>query len=76
MPLPPTPTPAQDFPPLTDAENARLATLLSSVSSRTLLQSLAHLCEGNQDAGLILATLLARLPAETDTAAAPPLATL
>ncbi|MEG3164820.1 hypothetical protein U1701_09460 [Sphingomonas sp. PB2P19] len=51
---------------LTPAEQQRVSAVLAAVSTRTLLQSLARLNVHNADAGLIIAELLARLPAERD----------
>lgn len=57
----PTDDPATPF---TDAERGHTIKLLSSVGTRTLLQTLAQLNADNADAGLIIATLLDRLPKE------------
>ena len=64
MPTGPTinlPDPAA---PLTEAEQQRVGNLLSTVSTRTLLHSLARLCQENSDTKLIISALLDRLPAE------------
>ena len=50
------------FVPLTDDERTRIAALLATVSTRTLLKSLRRFHVNNEDADLILATLLDRLP--------------
>ncbi|MDY0957179.1 MULTISPECIES: hypothetical protein [unclassified Sphingomonas] len=50
--------------PLTADEQQRIGSLLSSVSTQTLLQSLVSLCGMNDDARLIIGELVARLPPE------------
>lgn len=57
-------TPDDAFEPLTDAEKQRAGALLSKVSTRTLLQTLARLNRQNGDSGLIIAALIERLPSE------------
>ncbi len=61
--------PQDVFAPPTDAETQRVGALLSTVSTRTLLQTLASLCHENEDSGLIIAALLDRLPPEEPVAA-------
>jgi hypothetical protein len=48
--------------PLTTSERQRVGVLLASVTTRTLLQSLVGLCRMNDDAKLIIAELVGRLP--------------
>ena len=48
--------------PLTTDERQRVGALLASVTTRTLLQSLVGLCRMNDDAKLIIAELVSRLP--------------
>ena len=48
--------------PPTDAETRRVGDLLSTVDTRTLLQTLANLSRRNEDASLIIAALIERLP--------------
>jgi hypothetical protein len=52
---------------LTPAEKQRGAALLASVSSHTLLNVLATLCNDHEDAAIIIAALLDRLPADART---------
>ena len=52
-----------NFEPLTTAEQRRLRALLGPVSTYTLLQSLMGLERESEDARLIIATLMDRLPA-------------
>jgi hypothetical protein len=52
------------FAPLTAAEQERISTLLATVSTQTLLHSLARMNRDNTDASLIIAALLDRLPFE------------
>jgi len=54
---------------LTPAEQSRVSAVLASVSTRTLLQSLARLNANNTDAALIIAELLERMPVGSDTTA-------
>ena len=57
-------------PPI-DVETRRIGVLLSDVSTRTLLRTLASLDRQNDDASLIIAALLDRFPpGEDDTPAA------
>lgn len=56
--------PHDTFAPLTTDERHRIGALLETVSSQTLLHSLARLNEGNADASLIIAELIGRLPLE------------
>lgn len=58
------------FPPPTDVETQRVGALLSTVSTRTLLHTLATLCRQNEDAGLIIAALIDRLPVEEQSSPA------
>jgi len=51
--------------PLTPGERQRIGDLLSNVTTRTLLQSLIGLCRMNDDAKLIIAELINRLPLDT-----------
>ncbi|WP_174297790.1 hypothetical protein [Sphingomonas bacterium] len=50
------------FVPPTDAEKQRVGALLATVSTRTLLLTLASLSQQNEDASLIVAALLDRFP--------------
>ena len=54
------------FEPPTDAEARRVGALLSTVGTRTLLHTLAKLSQQNEDASLIIAALLDRLPPDED----------
>jgi hypothetical protein len=54
---------SHDGAPLTDVEQSRLKALLDTVSTQTLLNSLMALERDSDDARLIIATLLDRLPA-------------
>jgi hypothetical protein len=48
--------------PLTAAEQERIRALLGTVSTRTLLRSLGRMKWQNDEAGLIITTLLDRVP--------------
>jgi hypothetical protein len=48
--------------PLTPAEQERIHALLGTVSTRTLLRSLGRMKWENEEAGLIITTLLDRAP--------------
>lgn len=61
------PSPLTEPEALTPAEQVRVSTVLSNVSTQTLLHSLARLNAQNIDARLIIAELLDRLPAESGT---------
>lgn len=56
---------SHNFKPLTDEERRRMSALLSTVSTRTLLNSLTNLYGENADACLIVAMLIDRLPPES-----------
>ena len=65
MPQAPS-SPTAGFVPLSVAEQRQLRLLLYGISSRTLLLSLLELTRGSQDADLIIAALLDRLPFDGD----------
>ena len=55
---------------LTAAEQERVRSLLASVTTHTLLLSLARLCPDNTDTKLIISALLHRLPFDEPVPAA------
>lgn len=57
---------SSDDPALTAAEQIRLDALLGSVSTHTLLHSLTGLDRESEDARLIIAALMNRLPSHAD----------
>lgn len=57
---------SSDRTPITPEEQARLGALLARVSTHTLLHSLAGLERDSQDARLLIAALLDRLPSHGD----------